>query len=423
MITVDLTRMGPLRPRDTRDALRAMEALEAGALANPSEGRQVGHYWLRSLSLHGGEIEAMHRLIVSLPVQSFTELVVCGIGGSALGPQLLADALPRPGLRPHFLDNTDPAGIARVLDEVHLERALVLVVSKSGGTKETRNAWAEVLARGVDPARQAIAVTVPGSHLHAQAQGWLARVPLWDWVGGRTSITSAVGLLPMQLMGQDWRALLAGARAMDEQTRGPDNVALRLACAWLDASPRDMVVLPYRDGLQTFARYLQQLVMESLGKQGQGLTVYGNKGSTDQHAYVQQLRDGPDTFFATFLTVLGGPRGAEVEPGIHTGDYLQGFLIGTRNALTGAGRKSLTITWDELDAWHLGGLIALYERAVGYAATLMGVNAYDQPGVEAGKKAAAEALEWLSSLRAGQLPEGLSPDDRALLEGWLSASR
>ena len=163
-----------------------------------------------------------------------------------------------------------------------------------------------------------------------------------------------------------------------------------------------MVVLPYKDRLLLLSRYLQQLVMESLGKEldlqgvrvNQGLTVYGNKGSTDQHAYVQQLRDGVDNFFAVFIEVLRDREGAspEVEPGVTSGDYLQAFLLGTREALSGGGRASITITVERVDARTVGMLIALFERAVGLYASLIGINAYHQPGVEAGKKAATAAL-------------------------------
>ena len=164
-----------------------------------------------------------------------------------------------------------------------------------------------------------------------------------------------------------------------------------------------MVVLPYKDRLLLFSRYLQQLVMESLGKrldrQGaevlQGLTVYGNKGSTDQHAFVQQLRDGRNDFFAVFVRVLRDRDGddLEVEPGVTAGDYLDGFLMGTRAALAEEGRHSVTITMDRLDARSFGALLALFERAVGLYAEMIDINAYHQPGVEAGKKAAARILE------------------------------
>ena len=153
----------------------------------------------------------------------------------------------------------------------------------------------------------------------AVANHWLARFPMWDWVGGRTSETSAVGLLPMALQGFDVDAFLEGAMECDKITRINNvkvNPAALLALMWCyignDKGAKDMVILPYKDRLELISRYLQQLVMESLGKERdldgnvvhQGIAVYGNKGSTDQHAYIQQLRDGLNNFFATFIEVL-----------------------------------------------------------------------------------------------------------------------
>jgi glucose-6-phosphate isomerase len=163
--------------------------------------------------------------------------------------------------------------------------------------------------------------------------------------------------------------------------------------------------------------------MESLGKEKdrkgrvvhQGLVVYGNKGSTDQHAYVQQLRDGLENFFVTFVRVLRpGSAGCraplEVIPGITSADYLDGFLLGTREALYESGRDSLTLTLAEVNARSVGVLIAVYERAVGLYASLIDVNAYHQPGVEAGKKAAVRVVELqgkVMSVLAASGPDGL----------------
>ena len=161
---------------------------------------------------------------------------------------------------------------------------------------------------------------------------------MFDWVGGRTSELSAVGLLDAALQGIDIRAMLAGAKEMDIATRGTDlktNPAALMALAWYFSGngkgDKDMVVLPYKDSLLLFSRYLQQLVMESLGKETdldgntvyQGIAVYGNKGSTDQHAYVQQLREGVPNFFVTFIEVLKDRQGAsiEVEPGATSGRF------------------------------------------------------------------------------------------------------
>ena len=164
-----------------------------------------------------------------------------------------------------------------------------------------------------------------------------------------------------------------------------------------------MIIRPYRDRLELFSRYLQQLVMESLGKRldldgkvvNQGITVFGNKGSTDQHAYVQQLRDGRNDFFVVFIEVLvdRATEGRMVEPNVTSGDYLHGFLLGTRTALYEGGRESVTLAIKEVSAFAVGVLIALFERAVGFYASLININAYHQPGVEAGKKAASIVLE------------------------------
>jgi glucose-6-phosphate isomerase len=175
-----------------------------------------------------------------------------------------------------------------------------------------------------------------------------------------------------------------------------------------------MVILPYKDRLALFAKYLQQLVMESLGKEKdldgniahQGIAVYGNKGSTDQHAYVQQLRDGVLNFFITFIEVRKDRSGErfDVEDGITSGDYLEGFLRGTRSALYESGRESITISIPEVNAFNLGALIALYERAVGFYGSLVNINAYDQPGVEAGKKAATKLLQLQKQVSEKLLP-------------------
>ena len=444
-ISVDVSRIHfasgffeAMAPRLDR-AFTAMAELEAGAIANPDEKRMVGHYWLRAPELApepalreaiGGTLARIHAFAASVHsgrlrpqrASRFENVLVVGIGGSALGPELCAAALGSAGdrMRPFFLDNTDPDGMDRVFDAIGdgLPRTLTVIISKSGGTKETRNGMLEARAQyerlGLDFGKHAVAVTGEGSDLdkYAVANGFLDRFPMWDWVGGRTSELSAVGLLPAALQGVDVDAMLAGARAMDEATRARDarrNPAALLALAWYSATggagKKDMVLLPYKDRLELFSRYLQQLVMESLGKRldlagnvvHQGIAVYGNKGSTDQHAYVQQLRDGLDNFFVTFIEVLrerAPERGVlQVEPGVTSGDYLFGFFQGTRRALTESGRESLTITVDAMDPATLGQLIALYERAVGLYASLVGINAYHQPGVEAGKKAAQAVLD------------------------------
>ncbi|MEA5553349.1 glucose-6-phosphate isomerase [Anabaena cylindrica UHCC 0172] len=418
-------------------AFADMVELEKGAIANPDENRMVGHYWLRNPDLAPTpeltqeivqtleQIEAfadqIHTGAIHPPNErSFTDIISIGIGGSALGPQFVAEALSpdSPPLNIHFIDNSDPAGIDRTLTQLkdHLSSTLVLVISKSGGTPEPRNGMIEVkkayTAQNLDFSKYAIAVTGIDSNLDkvAKSENWLARFTMYDWVGGRTSEMSAVGLVPAALQGIDVRAMLDGAKEMDDATRVADlknNPAALLAIAWYFSGngkgEKDMVVLPYKDSLLLFSRYLQQLVMESLGKEKdldgktvhQGIAVYGNKGSTDQHAYVQQLREGVPNFFATFIEVLEDRQGksTEVDPGVTSGDYLSGFLLGTRQALYENHRDSITVSIPQVNARTVGALIALYERAVGLYASLVNINAYHQPGVEAGKKAAAVILD------------------------------
>lgn len=428
--------LATMAPKMTQ-AFADMTALEKGAIANPDEKRMVGHYWLRAPQLApSAEITKeisdtlaaikdfaakVHSGAIAGPKGKFKNLLVIGIGGSALGPQLVNHALGNPRkdkLAVSFFDNTDPDGIDYVLSQLRrdLAKTLVVVISKSGGTAETRNGQLEAIAAfkaaGLDHSKQFVAVTGAGSKLDqtATSEGWLARFPMWDWVGGRTSELSAVGILPAALQGIDVQAMLDGAAAMDAVTRNDTiakNPAALLALMWHFSTGgkglKDMVVLPYKDRLLLFSRYLQQLVMESLGKEkdlrgntvNQGIAVYGNKGSTDQHAYVQQLRDGVNNFFVTFIEVLkdrDAKTSLEVEPGVTSGDYLQGFYLGTRDALSEKDRQSITITLPDVSPRSLGMLIALYERVVGLYASLIGINAYHQPGVEAGKKAAGGVI-------------------------------
>jgi len=426
------------------DALVAMRELEGGALANPDENRMVGHYWLRAPETAPSEeirnaiqdtlaktknlAGRVHEGDLRAPAGAFTDLLIIGIGGSALGPQFVGRALGHPKtnkLAVHFFDNTDPDGIDLTLAEIgeRLATTLAIVISKSGGTPETRNGMLEAenafANNGLDFAKQAIAITGEGSklHQHATSKGWLDFLPMWGWVGGRTSETAAVGLLPAALQGIDVDAFLEGAKEMDKLTRVSDfrsNPATMLAIAWHyltdGKGSRDMVILPYKDRLELFAKYLQQLVMESLGKEKdlegntvhQGIAVYGNKGSTDQHAYVQQLREGVPNFFATFIEVLKHRETTSPpvdDDGMTSGEYLHGFFLGTRDALYEKGRKSITLTIKEVNPASVGSLIALFERAVGLYASLVGINAYHQPGVEAGKKAAASVLEVRKAVR------------------------
>ena len=425
-------------------AFAGMDALESGAIANPDEGRMVGHYWLRAPELApNGEISAeiadclkavtaftkkvQEGEILSERGEKFKSVIVAGIGGSSLGPVFVYQALAarHAKLKLYFLDNTDPDGMDAVFEalEDEADTALTVVISKSGGTIETRNCMEEARAfyeaHGLSFAKHTVCISGRDSKLDkvAQSEGWLERFPMWDFVGGRTSVMAAVGLLPLALAGVDTDALLRGAADCDALTRCHDltaNPAAIMALGWYACSGgrggETMVVLPYKNSLELFAKYLQQLIMESLGKEfdldgntvHQGLAVMGNKGSSDQHSYVQQLVAGPDNVFVTFVQVLRGRAGESITVGEEStsGDYLHAFMLGTKKALEDHGKRTMTLTIPEVNAYQIGQLIALFERAVGLYAQMVHINAYDQPAVEWGKKAAGSLIALKNSARA-----------------------
>lgn len=422
-----------------RDAADAMEALEAGELANIDEGRQVGHYWLRATERAptiqiATEIDDAIQSTTTVAQQilsggllnhvgeKFTHNLHIGVGGSALGPQLVIDALgiTREGLPTLFLDNVDPDGVNAALRRLQgvLSTTVITLVSKSGRTVETMENYQAISTaftqEGLHIAHHTVVISKRGSALWRASDQALARLPIWDFVGGRTSISSAVGLFPLALAGHNPVDFLSGAENVDMWTSTPNwrqNPAALLAGALYTlgqgTGERALVVLPYRDRLALLGRYLQQLVMESIGKRldrtdqrvDQGLTVYGTKGSTDQHAFVQQLRDGKDDAITLFVTVDEDEEGL-LHPNRCTvlGDHLLGFALGTRAALRERERPSLTIAIEALNSHTLGGLVALCERAVGLYAELINVNAYHQPGVEAGKVAAKIRVEAIHSI-------------------------
>lgn len=418
-------------------ALLGMKKLDAGAIANTDEGRMVGHYWLRAPEMAPTEaitkeiVECLESIktfadnvhsgkILSGTGKKFKNVIVAGIGGSSLGPMFVDRALTSPDdkMKLFFMDNTDPDGMDRVFAGVkdELDETMTVVISKSGGTIETRNCMEEARIfyseNSLDFAKYAVCVTGIGSKLYnvAKNENWLSIFPMWDWVGGRTSVMSAVGLVPLALKGIDIDSFLKGAADCDEMNRNDnamENPAAVMALAWYRCSGgvggETMVILPYKDTLDLFAKYLQQLTMESLGKEydldgklvKQGLAVLGNKGTSDQHSYVQQLVGGPDNIFVVFVQVLKDREGNSriIGENSTSGDYLNAFMLGTKRALEDHGKRTMTITVPQVDAYNVGQLIAVFERAVGIYAELININAYHQPAVEYGKKAANGLIE------------------------------
>ena len=407
-------------------AAAEMKKLESGAIKNPDEQRKVTHFTDRITYPESSEFRSVEEFAALVRADGkFDAVVVNGIGGSALGPQLMQFAINGPywnelsreqrknGLKIYFLDNTDSSGFADLLSVMDPEHTLHLVISKSGGTKETRNNMIAMedfyASRNLKFGDYAVAVTMKDSSLykHAVEAGYLKIFNMADSVGGRTSETAIVGHLPAALTGIDFKRFLAGACAMDEWTRGNDprnNPAMMLAAMWYIAGngkgDRNMVIVPYSDRLVLLSRYLQQLVMESLGKEldldgnvvHQGLNVFGNKGGTDAHAFIQQLNDGRDDFFATFIEVQQDAAKLPIENNTAMGDYLHGFFEGLCAALRNKGRQIITIRIPQITVFELGQIIALYERAVAVYAEFININAFHQPGVQAYKLAAEDAL-------------------------------
>lgn len=366
----------------------------------------------------------------------FDDVLLLGIGGSALGPIALRTALrplawntldvtARDGHpRLHVLDNVDPATIGTMLTRLNLSRTLVLVVSKSGGTVETmaqylivREALASAL--GEEPAKQHLVfVTDPevgALRRIARAEG-IPTLEIPPNVGGRFSVLSAVGMLPAALIGIDVRALLAGAADMTRRAESTDpatNPAGAFAVLqWLADTKHGRhihALMPYVDPLRDVALWFVQLWAESLGKTRAdgsftGPTPLPALGATDQHSQVQLFMEGPRDKTVTFITVNGRDAEGPI-PTRHSDvpelSYLRGHSLGelldierraTAGALAARGRFNANIALDAVDPWHVGALLQLFALATAYAGALYGINAFDQPGVELGKNFAYAML-------------------------------
>ena len=440
----DIAKMAP----DFDKAMKGIADIEAGKIKNPDEQRKVTHFTDRMAYPASPAFSAVETFAAKIIADGkFDAVVVNGIGGSALGPQLMQFAINGPywnelpkskrnGLKIYFLDNTDSSGFADLLEVMAPEKTLHLVISKSGGTQETKNNMIAMenfyASCGLDFAKCAVAVTMLDSSLYqyAKANNWLQIFEMAESIGGRTSETAIVGHLPAALTGIDFGKFLAGACDMDLWTRSKENnPALFLAAMWYLAGngkgDRNMVIVPYSDRLVLLSRYLQQLVMESLGKEldldgkvvNQGLNVFGNKGGTDAHAFIQQLNDGRDDFFATFIEVLHDAKKLEINDGITMGDYLHGFFEGLSAALRSKGRQTITIRIPQLTVYELGQIIALYERAVAIYAEFININAFHQPGVQAYKLATKDVLALRRKVLAAlENKKGFAGDGQAFAD-------
>ncbi|WP_299430974.1 glucose-6-phosphate isomerase [uncultured Meiothermus sp.] len=344
------------------------------------------------------------------------DLVVLGIGGSALGAQATNAALGRGPVRLHFVDNVEPEPILELLQTLDPRKTLVNVISKSGSTSETMAAflvfrqWLELGTS--DWKKHTVVTTDPTKGIlrpYVQAEGLTAfEVP--PSVGGRFSVTCPVGTLPLAFVEVDLESLMAGARKSNEQARGALETNLPAQTALVNHlfSHRGIniaVFMPYSSRLRFLPDWFVQLHDESLGKrldrQGQevrtGTTAVRAIGTTDQHAQVQLFREGPHDKLTVFVRLLNPSKNLEIPavkglPGL---EYLFGRSFfelldaearATAHALTKAGQPNYTLTLEKLDAYNLGWLLQHLMWQTAFLGELWNINAFDQPGVELGKE-------------------------------------
>ncbi len=370
--------------------------------------------------------------------QAHDHVVVLGIGGSALGAKALLNALRAPAWnelddegrdffpRLTVLDNVDPTSISAALKRIDPRRVLVNVISKSGGTAETMaqylviRQWLEE-ALGSAAYRHLVFTTDPekGALRQIALNDGIATLDVPPDVGGRFSVLSPVGLLPAALVGIDIGALLDGARKAVESADSDDLLknrpALYAGLLWAadtTQGARIHVVMPYTDRLREFAEWYRQLWAESLGKQVDrrghvvhtGPTPVAAIGATDQHSQVQLFMEGPYDKVISFVAVEDFGENILIPQRAGLPDelaYLQGKTLGgllraeyeaTSAAIASQGRMNMTLKVPKLDAETMGELIMFFQVATGYAGAWYGINPFDQPGVELGKRLTYAAM-------------------------------
>ncbi len=358
----------------------------------------------------------------------YEHLLIFGIGGSSLGVQALIEALNTPlwnrlsnGKRKGFLtidfiDNLDPAVIRTILSRLRLDKTLFAVISKTGGTVETvvpmliTKEW--VSESGNDFYKQCVFITSinKGLLFNLSKKHSVPIFPIPDNVGGRYSVFSPVGLLPAALCGLDLNEIKAGIQEADRLCQLPDlklNIAASMALAAYfsyQAGKNILVLMPYSTCLRRFSDWFIQLWAESIGKSKKGSTPISAIGATDQHSQIQMFNEGPNDKLICFVKINKHKRDLTIPDyssevpdfrayaGHKVGQILNIELDATKRALTENERPNFTITLPELDEYYLSQLMYVFEMSTAIMGNLLGVNPFDQPGVELAKKYIKEAL-------------------------------
>jgi glucose-6-phosphate isomerase len=414
------------------DLAGAMQQLLGGETVNGTEGRAALHSALRggaatstfALAARAQAVSAqlrMRELIDTLVATEVTDIVSVGIGGSDLGPRLIVDALALPGarFRVHFISNVDGNAARRVLAGLDPAKTAGVVISKTFGTQETLLNGG-IVREWLGNDDRLYAVSTNAQRVADFGIPPERTLPMWDWVGGRYSLWSAVGFPIALALGMDrFEQLLEGAAAMDAHAlHAPlqDNIAVwhALTAVWnrngLHAATQ--AVLPYDDRLKLLPNYLQQLVMESLGKSvrvdGSDIAAdtvpvwWGGAGTDTQHSFFQALHQGTQIVPADFIGVVK----ADHPHAANHAALLANLLAQTEALANGqasddphrrypGNRPSTLLLLDALTPQSLGMLIALYEHSVYLQSVLWGINAFDQFGVELGKQVASRLLPAL----------------------------
>ncbi len=353
------------------------------------------------------ELEAM-KTFAKNATGAFDDIVVCGIGGSALGIITIAESCAKKNApKLHVLENIDPDMISSALQRISLERTLFIFISKSGETIETLAQYEfflEAMKReNCDPKTHSVIITGKSGYLYEQSKKeGITKFSVPENVGGRFSVLSSVGLLPALMLEIDVEEVLAGAREMVKIFTSEDsekNLPFQLANLQFSANKPITVLMPYASRLRSLGMWYAQLLAESTGKNGKGFTMLPSVGPTDQHSQLQLFSEGPNDKLILFL---------EVEHFLENPTFSGNFLgskktfsftellhcerKGTQKSLEEKNIMTALISISSISEYEMGQLFLFFEGATAFLGEMMEINAFDQPGVERGKVLAKEML-------------------------------